>query len=81
MTVGGHSDIVGKPLLVLLGNEMATVTVCHAATVDLAPDVTHAALAGRGGQRRGKLSLGNWLRRVLGDPVNLAARLESQSKN
>ncbi|MEE2862410.1 MAG: TIGR03862 family flavoprotein [Pseudomonadota bacterium] len=47
-----------------------------AATVDLAPDVTHAALAGRFGQRRGKLSLGNWLRRVLGDPVKVALLLE-----
>ncbi|WP_378948163.1 NAD(P)/FAD-dependent oxidoreductase [Paracoccus sp. R86501] len=44
--------------------------------VDLAPDLDMAALAARFGRPRGKLSLGNWLRRVLGDPVKVALLLE-----
>lgn len=44
--------------------------------VDLAPDLTVAALAARLDRPRGKLSLGNWLRRVLGDPVKVALLLE-----
>ncbi|MDO5619981.1 MAG: TIGR03862 family flavoprotein [Paracoccus sp. (in: a-proteobacteria)] len=47
-----------------------------AATVDLAPDLDAAALAGRFARPRGKLSVGNWLRRVLGDPVRAALLLE-----
>ncbi|MBK4214524.1 TIGR03862 family flavoprotein [Paracoccus caeni] len=47
-----------------------------AASVDLAPDVTVEALAARFAKPRGKLSLGNWLRRVLGDPVKVALLLE-----
>ncbi|MCX7662100.1 MAG: bifunctional 5,10-methylenetetrahydrofolate dehydrogenase/5,10-methenyltetrahydrofolate cyclohydrolase [Candidatus Omnitrophica bacterium] len=31
----GHSEIVGKPLSILLLNEFATVTVCHIATSDV----------------------------------------------
>ena len=46
------------------------------ATVDLVPDVDHAALAARFARPKGKLSLGNWLRRVLGDPVKVALLLE-----
>ncbi|WP_265501719.1 BaiN/RdsA family NAD(P)/FAD-dependent oxidoreductase [Paracoccus beibuensis] len=46
------------------------------AVVDLAPDLKEAALAARFAQPRGKLSLGNWLRRVLGDPVKVALLLE-----
>ncbi len=44
--------------------------------VDLAPDLDHAALAARFAKSRGKLSLGNWLRRVLDDPVKVALLLE-----
>ena len=32
----GHSDIVGKPIALLLLNDLATVTVCHIGTRDLA---------------------------------------------
>ncbi|AXC51070.1 TIGR03862 family flavoprotein [Paracoccus suum] len=45
-------------------------------TVDLAPDVDTGALAARFGKSRGSLSLGNWLRRCLGDPVKVALLLE-----
>ncbi|WP_347138059.1 TIGR03862 family flavoprotein [Paracoccus sp. SSK6] len=44
--------------------------------VDLAPDLDHAALAARFAKAKGKLSLGNWLRRVLDDPVKVALLLE-----
>ena len=47
-----------------------------AGVVDLAPDLDHAALAARFGRPKGKLSLGNWLRRVLDDPVKVALLLE-----
>ncbi|WP_277019958.1 MULTISPECIES: TIGR03862 family flavoprotein [Paracoccus] len=46
------------------------------AVVDLAPDLAPDALARRFAQPRGRLSLGNWLRRVLGDPVRVALLLE-----
>lgn len=38
----GHSDIVGKPIALLLLNDLATVTVCHIGTKDLA---SHTRLA------------------------------------
>ena len=38
----GRSDIVGKPMAMLLLNHSATVTVCHSKTVDL-PSVTRQA--------------------------------------
>ena len=38
----GRSDIVGKPMAMLLLNASATVTVCHSKTVDL-PSVTRGA--------------------------------------
>ena len=44
--------------------------------VDLAPDLDHAALAARFAKAKGKLSLGNRLRRVLEDPVKVALLLE-----
>ncbi|WEF24643.1 TIGR03862 family flavoprotein [Paracoccus sp. S3-43] len=44
--------------------------------VDLAPDLDHPTLAARFARPRGKLSLGNWLRRVLDDPVKVALLLE-----
>lgn len=47
-----------------------------AAEVDLMPDQDLAALTRRFERPRGKLSLGNWLRRVLGNPVKVALLLE-----
>lgn len=47
-----------------------------AGLVDLAPDLDRATLAGRFAKPRGRLSLGNWLRRVLEDPVKVALLLE-----
>lgn len=47
-----------------------------AGVVDLAPDVETGVLAGRLARPRGRLSVGNWLRRVLGDPVKVALLLE-----
>jgi hypothetical protein len=44
--------------------------------VDLAPDLDPAALAVRFAKPKGKLSLGNWLRRVVDDPVKVALLLE-----
>lgn len=44
--------------------------------VDLAPGVGVAALAARLAQPRGKLSVGNRLRRVLGDPLRVALLME-----
>src|SRR5438270_1691085 len=40
--VVGRSDIVGKPVTMLLSNANATVTICHSKTKDL-PAVCHAA--------------------------------------
>ena len=40
--VVGHSDIVGKPLSLMLLNHYATVTVCHIGTVDLARETSQA---------------------------------------
>lgn len=54
----------------------ATIRDGQAAQVDLAPDLSPEALARRFAQPRGRLSLGNWLRRVLGDPVRVALLLE-----
>jgi uncharacterized flavoprotein (TIGR03862 family) len=47
-----------------------------AAAVDLAPDLEAEALAERFARPRGRLSVGNWLRRVLGDPVKVALLME-----
>nr|WP_256449484.1 TIGR03862 family flavoprotein [Paracoccus sp. Z118] len=44
--------------------------------VDLAPDLDGGALTRRLSQPRGRLSVGNWLRRVLGDPLRVALLLE-----
>ena len=38
----GRSNIVGKPMALLLTNASATVTVCHSATRDLADEVARA---------------------------------------
>ncbi|SNT75957.1 NAD(P)/FAD-dependent oxidoreductase [Paracoccus seriniphilus] len=47
-----------------------------AALVDLLPDLSVDESARRFTRPRGKLSIGNWLRRVLGDPVKVALLLE-----
>ncbi len=44
VVIVGHSNIVGKPLSILLTNEMATVTVCHEATRDLAAHTRRAEI-------------------------------------
>ncbi|WP_299360748.1 TIGR03862 family flavoprotein [uncultured Paracoccus sp.] len=44
--------------------------------IDLAPDLDMAALARRLARPRGRLSIGNWLRRAIGDPVRVALLLE-----
>lgn len=46
------------------------------ARLDLMPDLDMPALTARLSRPRGKLSVGNWLRRVLGDPVRVALLLE-----
>lgn len=46
------------------------------ATIDLMPDLDDAAVEQRFGKPKGKLSIGNWLRRVLRDPVKTALLLE-----
>ncbi|HRO15043.1 MAG TPA: TIGR03862 family flavoprotein [Paracoccus sp. (in: a-proteobacteria)] len=45
-------------------------------TVDLAPGLTAQALVGRLARPRGRLSVGNWLRRILGDPLKVALLME-----
>ena len=47
-----------------------------AGVVDLAPDLDAGALAARLARPHGRLSVGNWLRRVLRDPVKVALLLE-----
>jgi methylenetetrahydrofolate dehydrogenase (NADP+)/methenyltetrahydrofolate cyclohydrolase len=42
--VVGRSDIVGKPMALMLMHENATVTVCHSRTQDLAGECRRAAL-------------------------------------
>lgn len=44
--------------------------------IDLMPDLAAPALATRLARPRGRLSVGNWLRRVLRDPVKVALLLE-----
>lgn len=46
------------------------------AQVDLLPDLDDAAASRRFQRPRGKLSIGNWLRRIIGDPVKTALLLE-----
>ncbi|MFH1612591.1 MAG: bifunctional 5,10-methylenetetrahydrofolate dehydrogenase/5,10-methenyltetrahydrofolate cyclohydrolase [bacterium] len=38
----GHSDIVGKPIGILLLNELATLTICHIATSDISVHIKRA---------------------------------------
>jgi len=42
--VVGRSDIVGKPMAMLLLHEHATVTICHSRTVDLATECRRAEI-------------------------------------
>ncbi|WBU53196.1 TIGR03862 family flavoprotein [Paracoccus sp. SCSIO 75233] len=46
------------------------------ATLDLAPDMEADRLAEKFARNRGRLSIGNWLRKLLGDPVKVALLLE-----
>lgn len=41
----GHSAVVGKPLSLMMMNEMATTTVCHLATAEKGDIVSHARRA------------------------------------
>ena len=56
----GRSEIVGRPMAMLLMHANATVTVCHSRTADLASHVRRAdivvAAVGRPGHRHG----GRW---------------------
>lgn len=54
----------------------ATIRDGSAVRLDLVPDLNHHALGDRFRKPRRKLSVGNWLRRVLGDPVKTALLLE-----
>ncbi|MFI0396343.1 BaiN/RdsA family NAD(P)/FAD-dependent oxidoreductase [Paracoccus jiaweipingae] len=47
-----------------------------AGRIDLTPDLDHATLTNRLTRPRGKLSVGNWLRRILSDPVRTALLME-----
>ena len=57
----GHSDLVGKPVAILLLDEMATVTVCHAKTTGLRQKIAKAdiliAAAGKP-----ELVKGDWIK-------------------
>jgi len=57
----GRSNIVGKPMALLLLEADATVTICHSKTTDLAAEVRHAdiVVAAVG---RPKLVQGDWIR-------------------
>lgn len=44
ITVIGRSNVVGKPMALMLMQEDATVTICHRATVDLAAAVRNAEI-------------------------------------
>lgn len=46
------------------------------AYVDLMPDLSEATLVTRFQRPKAKLSIGNWLRRILGDPVKIVLLLE-----
>ncbi|MCZ6602006.1 MAG: bifunctional 5,10-methylenetetrahydrofolate dehydrogenase/5,10-methenyltetrahydrofolate cyclohydrolase, partial [Planctomycetota bacterium] len=55
----GHSPLVGKPISILLLNSLATVTICHVATEDVAAQTRRAEIlavaAGRPGLIRGSM--------------------------
>ena len=59
MVMVGHSDVVGKPVALQLLNELATVTVCHLGTRDLALHTRRAEIlvvaAGKAGLIRGEM--------------------------
>ncbi len=65
VVVVGHSEIVGKPLSLLLLQEMATVTVCHVATSQAGKLVDHIARADVLIVAVGKASLikGEWIKK------------------
>jgi methylenetetrahydrofolate dehydrogenase (NADP+)/methenyltetrahydrofolate cyclohydrolase len=57
--VVGRSNVVGKPMALLLLHEHATVTICHSRTPDLAAEVRQgeivAVAAGRAGLVTGEM--------------------------
>ncbi len=57
--VVGHSEIVGKPVAILLMNRLATTTVCHVGTKDLARHTREAEIlvvaVGKAGLVRGDM--------------------------
>ena len=57
--VVGHSPLVGKPISILLLNALATVTICHVATEDIASQTRRAEIlivaAGKPGLIRGSM--------------------------
>ena len=61
----GHSEIVGKPLSLLLLQKMATVTVCHVATSEAGKLVDHVSRADVLIVAVGKPELikGNWIKK------------------
>ncbi len=56
--VVGRSDIVGKPMALLLLHENATVTICHSKTADLAGECRTADILVAAIGRRGMLTAG-----------------------
>lgn len=44
VTIIGHSEIVGKPVGLLLLNEFATITICHIGTKDIAYHIKNAEI-------------------------------------
>lgn len=79
----GRLDSRGEWVVTAAGIEGGAVYEISAALrdgaegrVDLMPDLSAAALAARLARPRGRLSVGNWLRRVLRDPVRVALLME-----
>lgn len=64
VVVVGHSEIVGKPLALLLLEKMATVTVCHIATSEAEKLIEHVSRAEVLIVAAGKPELikGNWIK-------------------
>lgn len=59
--VVGHSDIVGKPVAVLLMDKLATVTVCHARTRNLREKIENAEIVVAAAGKP-NLIRGDWIR-------------------
>jgi methylenetetrahydrofolate dehydrogenase (NADP+)/methenyltetrahydrofolate cyclohydrolase len=57
----GHSEIVGKPLSLLLLNELTTVTVCHIATTNIQQHISLADIV-ISAAGKPKLVKGSWIK-------------------